>query len=174
MLALTLRHPWPFCVTHLGKLIENRGWSPSPKQLAIGDRFAIHGGKVPKEESVGMMRVVATAIMQLRRLGFTMTTDPEIVIAGGIVSVATFGGVTENANLYGCNCDRRDGSHAVDCSSSTQLDDPWFEKTPGNKGWLLRDVIVLPAPIPCKGAQGLWTVPDDVLRQIDEQLKGGE
>lgn len=42
-------------------------------------------------------------------------------------------------------------------------DSPWFN---GPVGWVLRDVIALPQAIPCKGFQGLWNVPDDVLARF--------
>jgi len=38
----------------------------------------------------------------------------------------------------------------------TESTDPWFF---GPVGWLLPEVVAL-EPIPCKGAQGLWYVPD--------------
>lgn len=44
----------------------------------------------------------------------------------------------------------------------------------GQVHWCLRSVFVLPTPVPCKGAQGLWTVPEDVERQILEQMKKGK
>jgi hypothetical protein len=44
---------------------------------------------------------------------------------------------------------------------------PWFF---GPWGWVLRDIRPL-TPIPCKGAQGLWTPPADVLAAIEEQLR---
>jgi hypothetical protein len=37
--------------------------------------------------------------------------------------------------------------------------DPWFV---GPYGWTLDEVVALPAPVPCRGAQGLWTVPPEV------------
>ena len=44
---------------------------------------------------------------------------------------------------------------------------PWFV---GPVGWVLRERTWLPTPVPCKGAQGLWTLPPDVQRGVDEQL----
>ena len=40
---------------------------------------------------------------------------------------------------------------------------PW--RFPDQFGWYV-DVRPLPRPVPCKGAQGLWTVPDDVSAQV--------
>lgn len=39
----------------------------------------------------------------------------------------------------------------------------WFS---GPIGWALNDPRALPDVIPCRGAQGLWTVPPDVLAQV--------
>lgn len=36
-------------------------------------------------------------------------------------------------------------------------------------GLLLTDITPLRTPIPCKGALGLWTIPDEVLVQVREQ-----
>lgn len=45
---------------------------------------------------------------------------------------------------------------------------PW--KADGQKHWWLKDVIKL-EPIPCKGAQGLWEVPTNIVYAIHEQLR---
>lgn len=36
----------------------------------------------------------------------------------------------------------------------------------GPFGWALRDIVTLPEPIPCRGAQGLWEVPADLLAAV--------
>lgn len=53
----------------------------------------------------------------------------------------------------------------------TSSDSPWFT---GPFGWRLDNVVRLPAPVPCKGAQGLWQLPADVLARVRagvEQLR---
>jgi len=52
----------------------------------------------------------------------------------------------------------------------TGLPRGWFAGSPGY-GWQLRDVTVLAQPVPCKGAQGLWPVPDDVLAAVRAQIQ---
>lgn len=42
---------------------------------------------------------------------------------------------------------------------------PWFC---GPVGWQLRDVVRI-EPVPCKGAQGLWVLPPDVLATVRER-----
>jgi hypothetical protein len=143
MLALTLKHPWPFAICHLGKRIENRTWFPSQTQLKVGDWFAIHGGKVPNRSSkdweaamrIGnfLRREIATEAMPHGRFENFMP---------GIVALAKFGGNAEEQNLEA---------------------DFWFE---GPCGWLLSEVRVLFEAIPMRGAQGLWTLPSDVAKQL--------
>ena len=45
----------------------------------------------------------------------------------------------------------------------TESASPWFF---GPIGWTLADVIDLPEPVPCRGAQGLWKVPADVYKRV--------
>lgn len=44
----------------------------------------------------------------------------------------------------------------------TALDSPWFF---GPIAWKLADVVPI-NPVPCRGQQGLWRVPDDVLPAV--------
>lgn len=43
----------------------------------------------------------------------------------------------------------------------------------GPYGWVLEDVIALPKPVPCRGAQGLWPLPPAVLEAVRAQWKAG-
>ncbi len=36
----------------------------------------------------------------------------------------------------------------------------------GRFGWVFEHVIALPAPVPCKGALGLWTVPPGAAHDV--------
>ncbi len=168
MKALTLRHPWPFAICHLGKRIENRGWEPSPKQLRIGDRFAIHGGVAPKRGSVSYADPIQKAYLLSERFAGVHFPPEDVIFRVGIVAVATFGGITLDGRGV-CDCGRIEhGRCHMACPS--QSVDPWFDDVPNNKGWMLRDLFVLPTPIQCKGAQGLWDVSSYVLAKINEQL----
>lgn len=54
----------------------------------------------------------------------------------------------------------------------TTSDSPWFV---GDYGWTLAEVVAID-PVPCKGMQGLWTVPPDVLATVRARYaaaKGG-
>jgi hypothetical protein len=43
------------------------------------------------------------------------------------------------------------------------LDSEWYG---GPFGWVLTDLIVLPRPIPCSGALGLWFLPEPIRLQL--------
>lgn len=141
MRALTLKHPWPWAICHMGKRIENRTWFPSQAQLCVGDWFAIHGGKVPACDYPVLIEAASIAAMLGRGLG-----NLQSCLMPGIVALARYGGDAEKENMEA---------------------DFWFE---GPCGWLLNDVLVLPEVIPTRGAQGLWKIPDYVSAKLYRYL----
>ena len=48
--------------------------------------------------------------------------------------------------------------------------DPWFT---GPVGWVLDRVTVLPSPIRCRGALGLWTLDEELVGEVRAQLWSG-
>jgi hypothetical protein len=161
--ALTLHPEWAFAVHKLGKRVENRSWKP-PEHLWRGP-FAIHAGK-----SIGGKPGLAATLAGLDDVAemanhagwwvgllsegyrFRLGTDaPWIEMAPRTVTTSAILGV---ATLT---------SHVA--TNVTGL--PW--KVLGQHGWVF-EYHPLPTPIPCRGAQGLWTVPGDALRQIREAL----
>ena len=139
MKALTLKHPWAWAICFLGKDIENRRWHP-PASL-IGRHFAIHGGVIPKSRyDLDDVREEAAG------LAVEFGVGPEVTLADacmtGIVAVVRLAGVV------------------------TQSESTWFE---GPFGWQLDDLVVLREPIACKGAQGLWDVPEEHVAGMRRQ-----
>lgn len=47
---------------------------------------------------------------------------------------------------------------------------PWFY---GDYGFVVRDPIALPEPIPCRGLLKFWEIPPLALRQLEQQLAKG-
>jgi hypothetical protein len=146
--AITLKHPWAFAIAHWGKRIENRTWA---WHNMIGQRIAIHGGIGPsKREREEILKVLDRLVSRhgmpkifAKTCGGCMGV--ERFILSGIVATA----VIDRYVTYG--------------SDDIAEQDPWFIREPGNIGWVLRDVVTLDKPILCRGAQGFWNVPDDVL-----------
>jgi hypothetical protein len=144
MKAITIRHPFPWCICYLGKPLENRDWIPSPVQLRPGEQFGIHAGKmVPAME-------LQNAFASLFEMGAINQDTKLPAIAdlrsqeSAIVAVVTYGGAV------------------------TSHPSRWFT---GRYGWVMDKLIVLPKPVPCRGAQGLWEVPADVLEKMREQFR---
>ena len=97
MKALTLRHPWAYAITRLGKDIENRTWKPTWAQLAHGDYLAIHGGAHPKN---GNFDEFARDLCSLDEV-FPRDFPAEQTILCGIVAVCRFDGwVTKHDSLW--------------------------------------------------------------------------
>lgn len=54
--ALTVRQPWAHAIAHLGKHVENRGWSRARAISLIGQLIAIHAGQKVDEDAVALLR----------------------------------------------------------------------------------------------------------------------
>ncbi len=142
MRALTIRQPWLFAIERLGKSVENRSW-PVPPQ-AVGTVVALHAGK-------------------------TMDWDAEFPDGAdwrGKGYSLRLGGITSIARIAGCHpryhiCNRTGIPQTV-CT-------PW--SIWGQFHWLLEDVRPLAEPVPCRGALGLWTVPEEAERAVRAQLE---
>lgn len=178
MKALTLTCPWGPAIAHWDKRVENRTWSP-PESL-IGQRLAIHAGKSPLVPVEASPRAPAgwkwlsgaareetqDAIAFARRAG---APTGEITPAwlhersSAILAVATVQGWATNTLQH-----RHPSMNETDAIRLV-LNSPWFVGGDAY-GWVLADVIALPEPVSCKGAQGLWPLPADVEAQVREQL----
>lgn len=151
MLAITLKHPWPYAIRHWGKRIENRVWAPPVSQLHVGEEFALHGGVYPTARS---LREARTALAHIRKLRGTDEPwrDPVEYLIQGIFAVARLDGLR----------------HPY---AEERPDDPLLRwHVPGQYGWILRPIWFLREPVPCKGAQKLWRVPPETLFQIQARM----
>lgn len=83
-----------------------------------------------------------------RFAGLIPVDVPTEFVAGAVVAVATVGGTFYDRREVPAN--------------------PWFS---GPIGWHLACVKALQTPIPCRGAQGLWTLPLEVELEIRRQLE---
>lgn len=167
MKALTIWPEWAWAICQLGKDIENRTWSPPAS--VIGHRIAIHAGKnvggrydPARREAIDYYDLVAEmagrAGIELRhiyhdgnKIGFSWYRFEE----GHIKDVNRFfaslprGGILATARIAGW---------------SRSSDSPWAAD--GQVHWQLEDVQVLRQLIPCRGAQGLWSVPEAIESKI--------
>lgn len=155
MLALTLWQPWAWAILHLpediAKPVENRDWMP-PRGV-IGTRIALHGGKAWDQAG-------ATSLIQR---GYHVATS--LAMRQGILGTARLVGVIEEhaymARLSAPRFRLVAGSWGETSEARCM---PWFV---GRYGWLFDQRRVFDAPIPCRGLQKLWTVPDDVAARVE-------
>ncbi len=146
MKALSIKQPWLYAITDLNKIIENRTWKP-PAQI-IGQRIALHASKKP--DRVGYPAIAKIAGIEV----------PADVPLGSIVATAVVAGwIGENGY----------GDVPSPCYGHF-VDDKWFF---GPIGWFLEDVQKLKEPLLCRGMLGLWTVQQELCRQISFELEGG-
>ena len=120
MYALTIKQPWLYAITNLGKRIENRTWRPPNKVL--NQRIALHAAMRDDEDGYKAL---------YRMTGYCRYEKD--IERGCILATATLAGYVESSS------------------------DRWFT---GPYGWILNNIHRLPAPVFCKGSQGLWRVPD--------------
>lgn len=139
--ALTLIRPWPWAIIHAGKPVENRTWAP-PASL-IGRPIAIHAGKKWDDAAAGDIASAAD-----------LSVLPAEAQREGIVAVAIIDRVVRGEWHPG--------------SKDPVLASEWYS---GPVGWVLRDVVELREPVPCRGAQGLWPVPEDVIELVRKRYK---
>lgn len=139
MKAITIRQPWAWAILHAGKTIENRDW-----RTRVRGRVAIHAAK-----GCTSSEYWDAHIFMRRILGYAGLV--ELKFPGLNTGTLPLGAIVGTVEI-------------VDCVS--QSDSPWFV---GDYGFVLRDPIALPEPIPCRGMLNFWEVPAAIVRQMEAQ-----
>jgi hypothetical protein len=142
--ALTLWQPWAWLVANGHKNIENRPRGFSHKSFR-GD-FWIHAA-AESAESIASWPLAQRVCAEL--LGEDFRIPPAYVLNfGAIIGRATITGIVPpRMSLLG----KEDPSPIV----------PWH--FPDQYGFKLKNARTIETPVPCRGFQGFWTVPPDVL-----------
>lgn len=151
--GLSLTRPWPMAFirgpVQLQKRVENRDWKP-PAAL-VGCHVALHSAK-SWDESAREFIADVLGIEIPGRKDFPHSQIIAVCRLSGFVA-----DLTARASL-------RDPT--PDTLSAEQQG--WYF---GPYGWTLEDLVELPEPVPCKGALGLWRLPDNVLVEVREQYR---
>lgn len=166
MRALTLTQPWCGLVASGIKLVENR-----PRKLIkssdFGKPFALHASREIDNEIYERIFELAPELrcggidgdevrMGHRWFGLSQ-------IKSAVIAVATIvRHVTSAEYEYGTEAI----GEAIEPNQRR-----WFF---GPVGYVLRDVIALPKPIPCRGYQGFWTLPEEISAAVSAQLSTPE
>jgi hypothetical protein len=155
MRALTLTQPWTGLVASGIKLIENRPRS-IVRTADFGEPFALHASREIDESVYGRIGGIAPELrsdMDIANISESLWY-PLSRITSSVIGVATIvRSLTPGEVETGAIAD------------PAQV--RWFF---GPVGYLLRDVRALATPVPCRGWQGFWTLPEDIERAVSEQI----
>jgi hypothetical protein len=140
--ALSVKQPWAMAICH-GKDVENRTWGTQYRGLV-----AIHASKACDDLSLAVIDwIEATAHLS----------------PGQISREDHRGAVVAVAEIVGCH---EDGDAGVPCGARScslwAMPEQWH--------WQIGNVRPLETPVPCRGALGLWRLPEDVDEAVRAQL----
>lgn len=144
--ALSIKQPWLWAITDLDKRVENRS-----RPTSFRGPVWLHASKVLDSSKA---RDHFLSLLHGDERGRAATTTMPL------------GAIVCRAEIEDCvPLTRRDVvSIAVDGIAQRR----WIA---GPHLYVLRNVVKLPAPVPCKGMLGFWTVPADVLVDCEEMLE---
>ena len=160
--ALTLHQPWASLVALPVKRIETRSWSTKYR-----GRLYIHAARSAPATFLFLPTVVPALVVPIT--DHADIGDPECIVAhdDGTLDhcIPTHAPPPGPSNIVHLDAPEiSDGVHLIRDITDQR---PYGDFTPGRFAWLLEDVRPVDPPVPCRGRQGLWTVPDDVLAQIE-------
>lgn len=140
MKAISLWQPWATAMALGLKQIETRHWSHNYRGL-----IAIHAAKRWTREERELAEEFAALNDEPRLL------SPPL---GAIVAVGVIVSIRSSESLI---------------SEISSTEEMFGNYGPNRFGWLFKDIVALAEPVPCKGAQGFFEVPDDLTKITLEQ-----
>jgi hypothetical protein len=143
--ALSVRQPWAWAIACAGKDVENRTRGTRYRGL-----LTIHASKtVYREDMENPLILEAIA-------GTDFVIDEGPSSLGAIVAVAELVSCHLSPDFNGT------------CGATRPLCSPWAVRDQYH--WCLASVRPLAEPVPCRGALGLWRLPDEVAARVDAVL----
>lgn len=191
--GITILQPWASLVAEGIKVIETRS-RQHPWRSAIGETIAIHAAVKPLSRQIkrdyygiqphaayqtGLVHgpVGARIVNALDAKGYRSANGSDLPL-GAVLATALLVDVVPIVSGWDCNNAPHvcvpTGSwltlhNALDGPEPTEVDiesqRPFGDYSDGRFALLL-DNIVKCAPFPCRGRQGVWTVPDDVADNL--------
>jgi activating signal cointegrator 1 len=151
--ALSFLQPWLWAILSGHKPVENREWRPRPK--IIGKRIALHASRGYDHAGADFVRRVLPAD------ALSYTPNMAALPRGAILGTAVVVGAVEIPEVPKPLISPTIGLSPEQVATVHQS--PW---TFGPWAWLLADMTRLATPIACRGALGLWRVPEDIAERI--------
>lgn len=169
MKALTIWQPWASPIAIGAKGYETRGWATKYR-----GPIAIHAAKRPY---MGIFKTLPAETQQILRGLFDL--EREALPTGAVICTAELVNVWHIVYNPGTDVDVAKNIPIGAESLTTDKHAPDFHDyivptaqeialgdwTPGRYAWELKNITILPEPIPAKGQQGLWNwePPGEVL-----------
>jgi activating signal cointegrator 1 len=147
--AITLTQPWATLVAIGAKSFETRSWRTS-----YTGPLAIHAARTIPNEARKFARS-EPALRELNAWGYLLGGNWASLPKGAIVAV--------------CRLDLCEPAFDAICKGligGANHERVFGDFSDGRYAWRLDDVVWIRNPIPCRGALGLWTVPDDLHSRI--------
>jgi hypothetical protein len=166
--ALSIRQPWAYAICHLSKRVENRAWKHPPSYRGPLLIHASAGRGLGSDWESALISALVAA-------GPGAAIDLDGMSFGALVARAVLSAVVENReNGHGFATGPggvKDGSKCRNCTAVVGVGRAWGGRcpspdrwaVPGQLGFILSDVELLPRPIPYRGALGLFDVPDELF-----------
>lgn len=146
MKALTILQPWASFIAGGHKQIETRSWRTDYRGV-----IAIHAGKKPERDNLFSPEAQARQAVCAYR-GFEAGAAK--FQAGAVVAVAALAACARTEDLR---------------NKLGPLEIALGDFSDGRFGWVFSRVAMLREPVLCRGAQSLWTLPDDVATEVVRQ-----
>lgn len=163
MKAISLWQPWASLVAIGAKRFETRSWAP-PKGL-LGQRIAIHSAKAPKSVT---LRHVSREVKHEMGEAFYRSDLSMSELAGGLPRGAIV--CTAELAAFWPITPQSDGRTTLSPDFNGDLSrlvlftpDCFGDYSPSRWIWALNYVRRLEIPIPFKGRQGFFDVPDELI-----------
>lgn len=161
MKAISLWQPWATLVALGEKKIETRAWRTTHRGT-----LAIHATQKMTRE----MKLLCETEPFASSLDRVFAAGDELPL-GAIVAVCELVDCAQIVRAYRPLLEntfavRANGNVIIPTDSERAFGD-WID---GRFAWILKDTRRLDYPVPCRGAQGLFDVPRDVLARIEAQL----
>lgn len=166
MRALTLTQPWAGLVASGIKLVENRPRSMI-KREDFGKRFAIHASREIDQTVYERIAEIAPELRPDLKVPLLMRWTALSRITSAVIAVATIDKVLDGGWDAESIAEHAD---ALSFSNGDKLGPQQVRWFFGPVGYVLRDVVALPKPVPCRGWQGFWTLAPELERAVMEQL----
>lgn len=176
--ALTVRNPWAWSAVtpppERRKPVENRG-----RRMAYCGPIWWHAGARSRWDPAGADSPLVQAAWSeyVRTIPGWPGLPASDITLGRKTTLMPFGAITALVEVAGCHdadsCRAQRPEWAPDANGPLRPRWQWCSPWAVSGQWHieLANVQPLPEPVPCRGALGLWRLPDVLLAQARKQLE---